>query len=65
MLYIKEKSICSTSWKSQDFTGGAYTSIPVGATQEDIENLAQPLYATPQAMKVSSTSLLPRQLFTF
>ncbi|KAH8244627.1 hypothetical protein KR026_001852 [Drosophila bipectinata] len=47
----KPKRCVCTSWKSQDFTGGAYTSIPVGATQEDIENLAQPLYATPQAMK--------------
>lgn len=32
---------------------GSYTSIPVGALQEDIENLAQPLYASPQAFKVS------------
>ncbi|KAH8278964.1 hypothetical protein KR018_011817 [Drosophila ironensis] len=47
----KPKRCVCTSWKSQNFTGGAYTSIPVGATQEDIENLAQPLYATPQAMK--------------
>ncbi|KAH8385090.1 hypothetical protein KR200_003881 [Drosophila serrata] len=47
----KPKRCVCTSWKSQDFTGGAYTSIPVGATQEDIENLAQPLYATPQATK--------------
>ncbi|EDW24128.1 GL23965 [Drosophila persimilis] len=47
----KPKRCVCTSWKSQEFTGGAYTSIPVGATQEDIENLAQPLYATPQAMK--------------
>lgn len=31
---------------------GSYTSIPLGALQEDIENLAQPLYASPQALKV-------------
>ncbi|EDW84309.1 uncharacterized protein Dwil_GK13216 [Drosophila willistoni] len=47
----KPKRCVCTSWKSQAYTGGAYTSIPVGATQEDIENLAQPLYATPHAMK--------------
>ncbi|EDW59713.2 peroxisomal N(1)-acetyl-spermine/spermidine oxidase [Drosophila virilis] len=47
----KPKTCVCTSWKSQTYTGGAYTSIPVGATQEDIENLAQPLYATPQATK--------------
>ncbi|XP_068154034.1 peroxisomal N(1)-acetyl-spermine/spermidine oxidase [Drosophila tropicalis] len=47
----KPKRCVCTSWKSQTYTGGAYTSIPVGATQEDIENLAQPLYATPHAMK--------------
>ncbi|XP_062123688.1 peroxisomal N(1)-acetyl-spermine/spermidine oxidase isoform X2 [Drosophila sulfurigaster albostrigata] len=50
--YVPKPKLCvCTSWKSQTYTGGAYTSIPVGATQEDIENLAQPLYATPQAMK--------------
>ncbi|XP_030562249.1 spermine oxidase [Drosophila novamexicana] len=47
----KPKTCVCTSWKTQTYTGGAYTSIPVGATQEDIENLAQPLYATPQATK--------------
>ncbi|XP_030377000.1 peroxisomal N(1)-acetyl-spermine/spermidine oxidase [Scaptodrosophila lebanonensis] len=47
----KPKRCVCTSWKSQAYTGGAYTSIPVGATQEDIENLAAPLYATPQAIK--------------
>ncbi|XP_034488429.1 peroxisomal N(1)-acetyl-spermine/spermidine oxidase [Drosophila innubila] len=50
--YVPKPKLCvCTSWKTQTYTGGAYTSIPVGATQEDIENLAQPLYATPQAMK--------------
>ncbi|ALC45643.1 CG8032 [Drosophila busckii] len=47
----KPKQCVCTSWKSQAYTGGAYTSIPVGSTQEDIENLAQPLYATPHALK--------------
>ncbi|KAH8307781.1 hypothetical protein KR044_013350 [Drosophila immigrans] len=50
--YVPKPKLCvCTSWKSQTYTGGAYTSIPVGATQEDIENLAQPLYATPHAIK--------------
>lgn len=43
----------STSWKNQKFSQGSYTSIPVGATQEDIENIAQPLYSSPQHFKVS------------
>ncbi|KAI9581178.1 peroxisomal N(1)-acetyl-spermine/spermidine oxidase [Glossina fuscipes] len=47
----KPKKCVCTSWKSQMFTKGSYTSIPVGALQEDIENLAQPLYASSQALK--------------
>ncbi|XP_061389698.1 peroxisomal N(1)-acetyl-spermine/spermidine oxidase-like [Musca vetustissima] len=47
----KPKRCVCTSWKSQTYTMGSYTSIPVGALQEDIENLAQPLYATPHAFK--------------
>lgn len=43
----------STSWKTQPFTRGSYTSIPLGATQEDIENIAQPLYSNAQQIKVS------------
>ncbi|KAG8238977.1 hypothetical protein J437_LFUL013959 [Ladona fulva] len=34
-----------TSWKNQKFTQGSYTSIAVGATQTDIEILAEPLYS--------------------
>lgn len=37
---------------------GSYTSIPVGALQEDIENLAQPLYADHQSLKVSKKILV-------
>ncbi|KAG7299017.1 hypothetical protein JYU34_017492 [Plutella xylostella] len=33
-----------TSWKKQPFTKGSYTAIGVGASQSDIESLAQPLY---------------------
>ncbi|XP_036335834.1 peroxisomal N(1)-acetyl-spermine/spermidine oxidase isoform X1 [Rhagoletis pomonella] len=50
--YVPKPKLCvCTSWKSQPFTRGSYTSIPIGATQEDIELLAQPLYVNPQAQK--------------
>lgn len=42
----------STSWKSQPYSRGSYTSIAVGASQEDIENIALPLYSNPQQSKV-------------
>lgn len=47
------KRCVTTSWKSQPFTRGSYTSIGVGASQEDIENLAQPLYSNPHQSKPS------------
>ncbi|XP_065370300.1 peroxisomal N(1)-acetyl-spermine/spermidine oxidase [Calliphora vicina] len=47
----KPKRCVCTSWKSQPYTMGSYTSIPLGALQEDIENMAQPLYASPHALK--------------
>lgn len=47
------KRCVTTSWKNQPFTRGSYTSIGVGATQEDIENLAQPLYSNPHQSKPS------------
>lgn len=50
-LVPKPKNCVCTSWKSQPYTRGSYTSIPLGASQEDIENLAQPLYANPHQMK--------------
>ncbi|XP_014090109.2 peroxisomal N(1)-acetyl-spermine/spermidine oxidase [Bactrocera oleae] len=50
--YVPKPKLCvCTSWKSQPYTCGSYTSIPIGATQEDIELLAQPLYVNPQAQK--------------
>ncbi|XP_064072265.1 spermine oxidase [Vanessa tameamea] len=33
-----------TSWKKQPYTRGSYTAIAVGASQSDIESLAQPLF---------------------
>lgn len=47
----KPKRCVCTSWKTQPFTRGSYTSIPLGATQEDIENIAQPLYSNAQQIK--------------
>ncbi|CAH2047261.1 unnamed protein product, partial [Iphiclides podalirius] len=38
-----QKCIC-TSWKKQPYTRGSYTAIAVGASQSDIESLAQPLF---------------------
>ncbi|GBP00766.1 Spermine oxidase [Eumeta japonica] len=38
-----QKCVC-TSWRKQKYTRGSYTAIAVGASQSDIEALAQPLY---------------------
>ncbi|KAJ8723295.1 hypothetical protein PYW08_003207 [Mythimna loreyi] len=38
-----QKCVC-TSWKKQPFTRGSYTAIGVGASQSDIESIAQPLF---------------------
>ncbi|VEN34333.1 unnamed protein product [Callosobruchus maculatus] len=40
----KPKNCVCTSWHSQPFTRGSYTAIAVGASQLDIEYLAQPIY---------------------
>ncbi|XP_076257960.1 peroxisomal N(1)-acetyl-spermine/spermidine oxidase isoform X2 [Rhynchophorus ferrugineus] len=40
----KPKSCVCTSWHKQEFTRGSYTAVAVGASQIDIECLAQPLY---------------------
>ncbi|CAH0553813.1 unnamed protein product [Brassicogethes aeneus] len=40
----KPKTCVCTSWASQPYTRGSYTAIAVGASQIDIECLAQPLY---------------------
>lgn len=47
------KRCVRTSWKSQKYSRGSYTSIAVGASQEDIENISQPLYSNPHQSKVS------------
>ncbi|XP_045769253.1 peroxisomal N(1)-acetyl-spermine/spermidine oxidase [Maniola jurtina] len=43
--FVPEPQTCvCTSWKKQPYTRGAYTAIAVGASQSDIESLAQPLF---------------------
>lgn len=44
--------VCSTSWKKQPYSRGSYTAMAVGASQEDIEYIAQPLYSNPHQSKV-------------
>lgn len=41
----------STSWYKQKYCRGSYTAMGVGASQEDIENITQPLYSTPLQSK--------------
>ncbi|XP_063221269.1 spermine oxidase isoform X2 [Bacillus rossius redtenbacheri] len=47
----KPKRCICTSWFSQPFTRGSYTAMAVGACQEDIENIAQPVYSSPTHRK--------------
>ncbi|KAL7034696.1 hypothetical protein ACKWTF_008063 [Chironomus riparius] len=52
--YIPAPKKCvKTTWFSQPYTKGSYTSIGIGASQEDIENIAQPLYSNPHQSKPS------------
>jgi len=46
--FVPKPRLCiCTHWHKENFTRGSYTAIAVGATQADIENIAQPLYASP------------------
>ncbi|XP_058448730.1 spermine oxidase-like [Malaya genurostris] len=49
----KPKRCVCTSWNKQPYSRGSYTAIAVGASQDDIENIAQPLYTSPHQAKVS------------
>uniref|UniRef100_A0A2M4ATP0 Putative flavin-containing amine oxidase n=1 Tax=Anopheles triannulatus TaxID=58253 RepID=A0A2M4ATP0_9DIPT len=49
----KPKRCVCTSWKRQPFSRGSYTAIAVGASQDDIDNIAQPLYSSPHQSKPS------------
>lgn len=54
--YIPLPKACLCShWYSQEYCRGSYTSIAVGASQQDIEQIAQPLYSKLDPSKVSST----------
>lgn len=52
----KPKSCLFTSWGSQPYTGGSYTAIGVGGTQQDIETIAEPLYMKYKKKKVPVVS---------
>ncbi|EEZ98988.1 peroxisomal N(1)-acetyl-spermine/spermidine oxidase [Tribolium castaneum] len=47
----KPKNVVCTSWHSQPYTRGSYTAIAVGASQIDIECLAQPLFLDEEETK--------------
>ncbi|XP_058449540.1 peroxisomal N(1)-acetyl-spermine/spermidine oxidase isoform X2 [Malaya genurostris] len=49
----KPKRCVCTSWNKQPYSRGSYTAIAVGASQDDIENIAQPLYTSPHQAKPS------------
>ncbi|XP_053669994.1 peroxisomal N(1)-acetyl-spermine/spermidine oxidase [Anopheles nili] len=49
----KPKRCVCTSWRRQPFSRGSYTAIAVGASQDDIDNIAQPLYSSPHQSKPS------------
>ncbi|XP_041980141.1 spermine oxidase [Aricia agestis] len=43
--FVPEPKTCvCTSWKNQPYSRGSYTAIAVGASQGDIESLAQPIF---------------------
>lgn len=47
----KPKSCVCTSWNRQQYCRGSYTAIGIGGSQEDIENIAKPLYSSPNQSK--------------
>ncbi|KAJ1525872.1 hypothetical protein ONE63_009064 [Megalurothrips usitatus] len=47
----KPRSCICTTWGSQPYFRGSYTAIAVGASQDDIDNVAQPLYSNDQQAK--------------
>lgn len=46
-----KKCIC-TSWQKQPYSRGSYTAMAIGSSQDDIENIAKPLYSNPHQSKV-------------
>lgn len=45
-----------TRWHSEMNTRGSYTAIAVGSSQEDIINLAKPIYRSPCDSKVPTVA---------
>ncbi|XP_012287682.1 peroxisomal N(1)-acetyl-spermine/spermidine oxidase [Orussus abietinus] len=46
------KGCVCTSWYSQPYTRGSYTAMAVGASQLDIESLAEPLFGSEDRSKI-------------
>ncbi|XP_011309619.1 peroxisomal N(1)-acetyl-spermine/spermidine oxidase [Fopius arisanus] len=46
------KGCICTSWHSQEYTRGSYTAMKVGASQLDIEALAEPIYSPQEKKKI-------------
>ncbi|XP_034948711.1 spermine oxidase [Chelonus insularis] len=46
------KCCVRTTWHSQEFTGGSYTAMAIGASQLDIEALAEPLVSSSDPKKI-------------
>ncbi|XP_075222911.1 spermine oxidase isoform X2 [Lycorma delicatula] len=50
--FVPKPKLCvRTKWRSEPNTRGSYTAVAVGASQTDIENIARPLYSSPQQTK--------------
>uniref|UniRef100_A0A1B6EDQ6 Amine oxidase domain-containing protein n=2 Tax=Clastoptera arizonana TaxID=38151 RepID=A0A1B6EDQ6_9HEMI len=50
--FVPKPKLCiCTHWKSEKYSQGSYTALAVGATQSDVEQIAHPLYASPQHNK--------------
>ncbi|GAB6023167.1 hypothetical protein CHUAL_007992 [Chamberlinius hualienensis] len=45
------KRVIRTRWHGEVNTRGSYTSIPVGSSQGDIDDLAKPIYSVPSDVK--------------
>ena len=55
----------STSWHSQPYSKGSYTSIGVGGSQKDIVNLSLPVYADQNDALVRIKMLLSVIIYIF
>lgn len=53
VVYLFYFFIHSTNWHQQPYCRGSYTAMAIGASQEDIENVALALYSSPHQSKPS------------